>query len=204
MEKYFPNYIVVRRPLNTEIKEAGEWQGFIKDLKQTIRTTVAKSKGEIIQNMHSLHTQNHQKIDEAFSQNSKHTFSNEGLEEQISKLIKQKIEENPKIISNDLSQFKQSLDIEVESLRGDIRTQGKELNFQLKSLENYTKLIDSQTKQLDQQVKGLDYKVDGLDLQVKGLDKKVDGVDSRFFKVQEDINYIKDSLTLFFQKQQNQ
>ena len=36
---YFPNFIVVRRPLNTEANEGGEWQGFIKDLKSTIRTS---------------------------------------------------------------------------------------------------------------------------------------------------------------------
>ncbi|CDW82015.1 wd-40 repeat protein [Stylonychia lemnae] len=192
MEKYFPNYIVGRRPLNTEIKEAGEWQGFIKDLKQTIRTTVTKAKGEIIQNIHSVQSQNHQKIDELFSQNSKYSCSNEGLEEMISKLVKQNQEENP-ITNNNLNQLKQSIVNEDESIRGDI----KELNIQMKNLENYAKFIDSQTKQLD-------LKVDGLDLQVKGLDKKVDGIDQRFFKVQEDINYIKDSLTLFFQKQQNQ
>ncbi|CDW81541.1 wd-40 repeat protein [Stylonychia lemnae] len=34
---YFPNYIVVRRPLNTESNEGGEWQGFIKDLKYSLQ-----------------------------------------------------------------------------------------------------------------------------------------------------------------------
>ncbi|CDW89537.1 UNKNOWN [Stylonychia lemnae] len=48
--KYFPSYIVVRRPLNAVSKEDGEWQGFVRDLKQTIRTTAFKSKADIIQN----------------------------------------------------------------------------------------------------------------------------------------------------------
>ncbi|CDW74402.1 UNKNOWN [Stylonychia lemnae] len=52
----FPNYIVVRRPLNTEINDAGEW-----------------SKAEIIQNLHQIQTQNkesNQKLDQT-QENSK-------------------------------------------------------------------------------------------------------------------------------------
>ncbi|CDW73620.1 UNKNOWN [Stylonychia lemnae] len=44
-EAYFPQYLVLRRP------HLGEWQGFIKDLKSTMKTTVAKSRNDIIQSL---------------------------------------------------------------------------------------------------------------------------------------------------------
>ncbi|CDW75032.1 UNKNOWN [Stylonychia lemnae] len=94
---YFPKYIVVRRALNTEVNEGGEWQGFIKDLKYTIRTTVVKSRQEIIQNLHSIQTQNIQKLDEVQKQNSKN-LTNEALDEKISILYSKldNAEENSK------------------------------------------------------------------------------------------------------------
>jgi len=43
--------LILRRPIETNDGDSGEWQGFIKDLKYTIRTSVLKTKQEIIQNM---------------------------------------------------------------------------------------------------------------------------------------------------------
>ncbi|CDW74765.1 UNKNOWN [Stylonychia lemnae] len=152
---YFPNYIVVRRPLNTEINEAGEWQGFIKDLKYTIRTSAVKSKAEIIQNLHSIQTKNNQKLDEVIELNSKQ-FPNEGLDAKISAL-NQKLdqsEESSKIITQKLDQVQENSKNEFEK-----------------------------------QSKG----VDALDVQVKGLDTKV-------LKIQDDMEFIKSSLTQLLQK----
>ncbi|CDW71077.1 UNKNOWN [Stylonychia lemnae] len=122
--KYFPSYIVIRRPLNAVMKEDGEWQGFIKDLKYTIRTTVTKAKSDIIQNSH---------------------LKNQGIDDHI-------------------------------------------------------KGLDAQVKGLDAQVKGLDTKVDGLDTKVDGLDTKVDGLDTKVLKIQDDMEFIKNSLTQILQK----
>ncbi|CDW71749.1 UNKNOWN [Stylonychia lemnae] len=99
---YFPNYIVVRRPLNSEINDGGEWQGFIKDLKYTIRTTAAKSKAEMIQNLQSVKTQL-DKIDSVIEKNSKQLSSNEGLDEKISKMLKQQLD---KAFENSNNDFK--------------------------------------------------------------------------------------------------
>ncbi|CDW85302.1 wd-40 repeat protein [Stylonychia lemnae] len=45
---YFPNYIVIRRQVNTTFQEDGEWQGFIKDIKGTMKIQTVKQKNEII------------------------------------------------------------------------------------------------------------------------------------------------------------
>ncbi|CDW90203.1 wd-40 repeat protein [Stylonychia lemnae] len=140
-EKYFPNFIVLRRPLNTEINEGGEWQGFIKDLKYTIRTTVVKSRTEIIQNIHSLHTQNNQKLDLA-QENSKNDFN---------------------------------------LLRADVIG------------------LEVQSKRLDGKVDGVDAKVEALDTHVKELNGKVDGLDSKVLRIQDDMEFIKSSLTKILQ-----
>ncbi|CDW79849.1 wd-40 repeat protein [Stylonychia lemnae] len=121
-QKYFPNFIVARRPLNTESNESGEWQGFIKDIKYTIRTTAAKSKAEILQNLNSLQTQNKEngqkleKIDEAFEQNSKILKINENLEEQISKVIKLQLDQSQENSKNEFTQLKADIDNKVSEL----------------------------------------------------------------------------------------
>ncbi|CDW73596.1 wd-40 repeat protein [Stylonychia lemnae] len=155
--EYFPNYIAVRRPLNTSIDEAGEWQGFIKDLKYTIRTTAAKQKTEIIQNLHSLQTsvetqnlENKLKLDMVIEQNSKQLTSNEYLDEKISNLMKKQLDQAFENTSND-------------------------------------------SKLMNAKVNGLDSKVDGLDSQVKGLDTKV-------LAIQDDMEFIKTSLTQLLKK----
>ncbi|CDW85676.1 UNKNOWN [Stylonychia lemnae] len=85
--KYFPSYIVVRRPLNATIKEDGEWQGFIKDLKNTIRTTAVKSKADIIQNSNLINQELSQILDEKITRlNQKHDLTQENskqLDDQV-------------------------------------------------------------------------------------------------------------------------
>ncbi|CDW75193.1 UNKNOWN [Stylonychia lemnae] len=160
--KYFPQYIVVRRPLNAVIKEDGEWQGFIKDLKYTIRTTVAKSKADIIQNLHQLQTQNNQKldkIDEVLALHQKQ-FTNDGLDEKI------------KILSEKHDQVCESSKKDLQILKTD---------------------LDELAIGLELQNKDFNIKVDGLDKQAKGLDIKV-------AKIQDDIEFIKNSLTQLLPK----
>lgn len=45
--KYFPKYLILRRPIESGETEGQEWQGFIKDLKQNIAKTVARSKNDV-------------------------------------------------------------------------------------------------------------------------------------------------------------
>eukprot|EP00347_Sterkiella_histriomuscorum_P009011 403342872 len=51
--KLFPKYMLLRRPVSSDSNEQGEWQGFVKDIKQSIRTVAAKQKTEIIANFKS-------------------------------------------------------------------------------------------------------------------------------------------------------
>jgi len=39
---YFPKYIVLRRPAKAEGGEGAEWQGFIKDMKKTLKLNIQK------------------------------------------------------------------------------------------------------------------------------------------------------------------
>ncbi|CDW72372.1 wd-40 repeat protein [Stylonychia lemnae] len=81
-EELFPNFIIVRRPTNNDSNDAGEWQGFIKDLKYTIRTSAAKSKSEMIQNFHS----SIEKIYGAIQQNQQNNNQNDSIDEKLSQL----------------------------------------------------------------------------------------------------------------------
>ncbi|CDW78177.1 UNKNOWN [Stylonychia lemnae] len=81
-EKLFPRFIIVRRPINNESQDGGEWQGFIKDLKYTIRTSVSKSKGEVIQKIHS----SIEKINETIQQSQIQINPNENIDEKLSNL----------------------------------------------------------------------------------------------------------------------
>ncbi|CDW71536.1 serine threonine protein kinase [Stylonychia lemnae] len=100
----FPNFIVVRRPLSNDSNEAGEWQGFIKDIKYTIRTAVAKSKGEIIQNLH----QSLEKINSSIQQSQKKSISDDSIENKLQK------------IKDQLDSKVDSLDTKVVELKNDM------------------------------------------------------------------------------------
>eukprot|EP00347_Sterkiella_histriomuscorum_P013516 403364417 len=42
-EKYFPSYIIFKRPVRDQTEENQEWQGFVKEIKMTIQKTQAKN-----------------------------------------------------------------------------------------------------------------------------------------------------------------
>eukprot|EP00347_Sterkiella_histriomuscorum_P004781 403359125 len=52
-EKYFPRYLLLRRPVSSSDSESGEWQGFVKDIKYTIKTTTTKQKQDFQQEISS-------------------------------------------------------------------------------------------------------------------------------------------------------
>ncbi|CDW79314.1 wd-40 repeat protein [Stylonychia lemnae] len=147
-QEYFPNFIAIRRPLNTESNESGEWQGFIKDLKYTIRTTAAKSKSEIIQNLQSLQTLNQtnnqrlEKIDEVLEQNTRQLCNNEtiiseGLEGKISKLLKQQLDQALENTNNDVRLLKNEvtgLDAKVDGLDSKVLGLMEDMEFIKSSL----------------------------------------------------------------------
>ncbi|CDW91053.1 UNKNOWN [Stylonychia lemnae] len=182
-EDYFPNFIVVRRQINNESSQSGEWQGFIKDLKYTIRTSNAKSKGEIIQNLNSIQSLNKtnnshlEKIDELL-QKSQNNQSNQNINE---------------IIEKKLSNFEISLSSSLENSKNDIKVLKQNTDDQAQKLDQNIQSINKQVKGLDQQVKGLDQQVKGVNEQVKGLDSKVLGL-------KDDMEFIKSSLTQLLQK----
>ena len=40
---YFPRFLLLRRPVGAGNEEGEEWQGFIKDIKQTLRINISRS-----------------------------------------------------------------------------------------------------------------------------------------------------------------
>ena len=51
---YFPKFLLLRRQVGSKSSDAGEWQGFIKDLKNSVKTTMLRSKNEIMHNQKRL------------------------------------------------------------------------------------------------------------------------------------------------------
>ncbi|CDW89455.1 wd-40 repeat protein [Stylonychia lemnae] len=147
---YFPNFIVVRRPLNTETNEGGEWQGFIKDLKYTIRTSAVKSKIEIIQNLHSLNS--------------------------VQSQIQTQNQENSQKLSK--------IDVALEK---------RSTNIQ--SNESMDGKISMLNQKLDQVKENSQREFQHLKTEVQGLDAKIEGLDSNVLKIQDDMEFIKNSLT---------
>ncbi|CDW91093.1 wd-40 repeat protein [Stylonychia lemnae] len=94
-KEMFPNYIVIRGQINNNNNESGEWQGFIKDLKYTIRTSAAKSKQELIQNNNSQYSKISSAIIDAQTQKHKKNSKNDEIQVQFGQL-KQQLLENDK------------------------------------------------------------------------------------------------------------
>ncbi|CDW77021.1 UNKNOWN [Stylonychia lemnae] len=112
------------------------------------------------------------KIGVVIEQNSKQfTSHNEGLNESISVMVKQ------------------SLDLAF-----------KNINSNMRQMKNEIIGLDQQAGELDTKIDGLESKVDGIDVQVKGLDSKVNGLDTKVIKIQDDMEFIKLSLTQILQK----
>ncbi|CDW91442.1 wd-40 repeat protein [Stylonychia lemnae] len=110
---FFPNYIVVRRQINNEANEVGEWQGFIKDLKYTVRTTVSKSKNEIISTHSSELSSLKRQFDELQKEDIvslKHQIQQDG--ESNAQVLKEEIYG----IQDDIVGLKQNMDL----LKGDM------------------------------------------------------------------------------------
>eukprot|EP00347_Sterkiella_histriomuscorum_P003632 403363541 len=47
----YPKYLILRRPVSSEQNDQGEWQGFVKDIKQTIKSSASKQRLDIQQNI---------------------------------------------------------------------------------------------------------------------------------------------------------
>ncbi|CDW85076.1 wd-40 repeat protein [Stylonychia lemnae] len=107
---YFPNYIVVRRQIKNEANEVGEWQGFIKDLKYTIRTTSSKSKSEII----STHSSELSSLKKQIDGLQKEDLAQ--LKHEIKQDIEQKVQEIQVYIKENMNGLKSDID----SLKGDM------------------------------------------------------------------------------------
>ncbi|CDW77824.1 wd-40 repeat protein [Stylonychia lemnae] len=87
----FPKYLILRRPIDTIDSDSGEWQGFIKDLKSTIKVQNLKLKNEIIQNLNQ--SKNHHKKQDKIAQSQ---INQEELSQIKSKL--DKIDEDNKLL----------------------------------------------------------------------------------------------------------
>ncbi|CDW78233.1 UNKNOWN [Stylonychia lemnae] len=116
----FPNYIVVRRQINNETNDAGEWQGFIRDLKQTIRKTVSKSKSEVI-STHQSELSNLKKLIDGFQ---KEDFV------QLKHEIKQEIEQKVQTIRGDMDGLKVEIKGDMDFLKTSISQILQKLNNQ--------------------------------------------------------------------------
>ncbi|CDW78734.1 wd-40 repeat protein [Stylonychia lemnae] len=169
-EEIFPQFIVVRKQINNSSIDAGEWQGFIKDLKQTIRNTAAKSKGEIINSFQASLG----KIDGGMELNKKIICLNENLGDQI-----QKIKENIETSFRD----RESININIISR---------------------VETLDGKFEGLNGKVSGVEGKVESIDGKVLALNGKLDlkfqEFDQKVLKLQNDMDFIKETLTQMFQK----
>ncbi|CDW87534.1 UNKNOWN [Stylonychia lemnae] len=140
----FDRECLFKRPISQNNNEAREWQGFIKDIKNTIRTTSQKQKGEIIQTIHSV--QNKIQIDQ------------KNLQEQFSNL-NDKFEEIQQTNENVLNFLKRNLSaklMKADLMDNAIHLNTSGLNMQVKAIDKQVKQLDDQFKELAQ---GLDAKV---------------------------------------------
>ncbi|CDW76933.1 UNKNOWN [Stylonychia lemnae] len=125
IKQVFPNYIVLRRQVNNQSNEAGEWQGFIKDLKHTIKTTVTKSKSEIMQSLHSQNQKNTAQIDkipnsieEMIIKNLNEANQNESNKQQLLEMKLQMVsqKEDFDVLKSDFKELKSDMNFIKESI----------------------------------------------------------------------------------------
>ncbi|CDW86987.1 UNKNOWN [Stylonychia lemnae] len=107
-QRLFPQYIIIRRQLDINAGDAGEWKGFLKDLKNVIEVTSTKSKNDIIQNQVQLN-----KIPQI-------------LDQQKSKLetTQQEVKGDLTLLKNEISGIK----TDVDSMKNDIMTIKNQVN----------------------------------------------------------------------------
>ncbi|CDW83104.1 wd-40 repeat protein [Stylonychia lemnae] len=139
---YYPQYIILRRSIETLDGESGEWQGFIKDLKYTIRTSALKSKAEVIQNVVPI--QNKIEALEKYSISQQEMMSNLRAEIGDQKMLIQLLQKSvqDQNLKNETSAQKQdinNLNSKLETLS--IKMQGCETALQLLNA-NMLKLLE--------------------------------------------------------------
>ncbi len=52
--EFFPKYLILRRPVGSGMNSSEEWQGFIKDIKQTLKMTQEKNEASMMNQMQIL------------------------------------------------------------------------------------------------------------------------------------------------------
>eukprot|EP00347_Sterkiella_histriomuscorum_P008910 403343274 len=63
-QKYFPKFLILRRPVSSSENQNGEWQGFVKDLKSAIKTSNQKQSADIQYEIQSRNEQLKKEISE--------------------------------------------------------------------------------------------------------------------------------------------
>ncbi|CDW71337.1 UNKNOWN [Stylonychia lemnae] len=109
---------IVRKKIKNDSCDNGQWQGFIKDLKYTIKTTSTKLKGEIIQNQQSQF----RRIGKDIEVNSNLIGQIVGLGEEI-----QKLKEQFQVMSSNTKAVIQQLKADQQTYKEDAQKNNKQL-----------------------------------------------------------------------------
>eukprot|EP00347_Sterkiella_histriomuscorum_P008450 403345053 len=119
-EKYFPKYLILRRPVSSSEGENGEWQGFVKDIKNTIKTASTKQKSDIQYLIQAQSEKSQVQNNKLQSQTEKIELQSENLksEVQIIKAETQQINRNFDSIQTDIKETKQEILAIKDGLEG--------------------------------------------------------------------------------------
>eukprot|EP00347_Sterkiella_histriomuscorum_P012995 403366420 len=99
-EKYFPRYLLLRRPVSSSDSESGEWQGFVKDIKNTIKTTTTKQKQDFQQEISSQCQKLQDVVNTNIQEVNQQLQNQDSKMEQINKQQTDKIEQLNKQLTN--------------------------------------------------------------------------------------------------------
>eukprot|EP00347_Sterkiella_histriomuscorum_P023276 403335266 len=101
LNKFFPQYLLLRKPITSNLDQKGEWQGFVKDIKNTIKFAASRQRTDLKQSQKNIDKQfidSNSKISELASQFSSNFKGQDiqsekkfaELEKNISSIIDQK------------------------------------------------------------------------------------------------------------------
>eukprot|EP00347_Sterkiella_histriomuscorum_P016393 403353358 len=137
--KLFPKYMLLRRPVSSDSNEQGEWQGFVKDIKQSIRTVAAKQKTEIIANLKSQNNNTKsfdlgiKSLEKRFGQIDSNLKSNDENIKVQDQSIKQLVTSQKELVTSQNEKFNE-LEKSITNLNNKISSQDNEIQSSQKMI----------------------------------------------------------------------
>eukprot|EP00347_Sterkiella_histriomuscorum_P015684 403356086 len=157
-EQYFPKYMILRRPVSSSDGENGEWQGFVKDIKNTIKTASTKQKSDIQYQIQAQSEKSQAQNDIIQTQTEKIQAQNEKMEQQ-SEDLKSEVQ----IIKIETLQINNNFD----SIQADIKENMQEILALKDGLESKsTEALQNQLIILNQQFDAQESKIETINNQL--------------------------------------